>query len=200
MFAQFISSHLDLLFKWFTALAIILPILGGFAGWGAWTLSDRIAERDATQSRTALESTRTELLEARKQADEARRLATEIEERQRPRTVTDEQRRIIREALAAADRSKATVHVCTTVQGDSDQYGRELYRALNEAGVAVTYGMALTEFPAGVTINPVHDSTPSIVAPIIDALSKAGITVAIYHARKEDTPDNSVGIMIGRKK
>ena len=89
MFAQFISSHLDLLFKWFTGLAIILPILGGFAGWGAWTLSDRIAERDATQSRTALESTRTELLEARKQADEARRLATEIEERQRPRTVTD---------------------------------------------------------------------------------------------------------------
>lgn len=90
---QFIMNHLDGLFRFLTALAIVLPILGGFAGWGAWILGDKISDRDTEAAQQELESTkgevattRAELLATKSDLAATHSLAVKTEIATRPKT------------------------------------------------------------------------------------------------------------------
>ena len=44
MLHQSILSHLHGLFWWLTFAAIVLPIVGGLAAWGAWRVGEKLSE------------------------------------------------------------------------------------------------------------------------------------------------------------
>ena len=75
---QFIANHLEGWFYWLTALAIVLPVLGGLAGWGAWVIGDRLDVSRSKESADELRDTKEQLTDAKKEATEARALAEEI--------------------------------------------------------------------------------------------------------------------------
>jgi hypothetical protein len=90
---QFILNNLDVWFRILTTSAILLPIIGGFAGWGALSLGDKISARDAKASKLELDSTkdevsktRAELLATKTELAATHSLAVKTEIATRPKT------------------------------------------------------------------------------------------------------------------
>ena len=181
-------SQLLAYFWWFTILSIILPIIGAILG-GMFVIAsvkvnDRITDRKQKENEIRLAASETtaaevtaKLLIAQKKLDESATNLRQLEESQRPRIITSEQRDAFRSAIGDTPRSD-TIGVYTAGNDtEAAQYATQLRTMLQENGfnAGKMNGIAFgANYPKGVTIVIKNLTNPPLSAK---GLGEAMVTI-----------------------
>lgn len=130
--------------------------------------ADRIAKMDA------------ELMQARHTAEEAKAVAGKLEEAQKPRAITSDQRLTFLEAVRGQSRGKVIVSAIF-FNNETHDFGKQITKLLNDAGFSLLDGEPLNFFttgrpPSGIRIGFKSESNePAHVATLLKGFRAIGL-------------------------
>jgi hypothetical protein len=154
--------------------------------------------QEATASRLA--QAEAELAAARRSAEEAKGLVKRLEEKQRPRTITPEQRSQFLNAVRGQPKGKVIVSAIF-FNKETHDVGAEMLSLLKEAGFDVIEPAPLNFFttsrpPSGVRIGVRNESdAPPQVVTVLKGLSAMGLdppTTTLVNAQEDDVVEIQV--------
>lgn len=206
---QFIANHMEAWFHWLTALAIILPLIGGFAGWGAWIIGDKLDEISTKAAQDELADTRSKLASAEEAARAANVIATATQAQLAPRHLTAEDKTKFVDAVMTQPKGRVIVEYISDINDKT--FAIELQSLLKETGYEVdpwlTPTMRIGDRIVGIKLHVLSRANePAHVAGIATALMSIGLTVK---GEDGDTTgwggqgkldSNTVALIVGYKK
>jgi hypothetical protein len=217
------EDQLTAWFGWFTFLAIFLPVLGGFAGWAAWRVGDRISEvkdgkseerargvqSDLSSAKSQLTNVHGDLATARSDLTNAKAKIEELSKARLPRTIsTDQEALFVATLKPFAKMGSIRIDV---MDNDSEALALAFrFKGIFEvAGFSVDFRRALAAFdtldgkssgiPTGVIFqfkDPEHK--PPHAFALFNLLNKIGFTIPAADLNPH-LDEKTVRLMVGTK-